>query len=56
MKTNIRLIVAFMLLGASLITSCKKDEEEISPKDIEYSENLLIIDSTELHTITSLND
>lgn len=56
MKTNIRIIIAFILFSASLISSCKKDEDEISPKDIEYSENLLIVDSTELLTITSFND
>lgn len=56
MKTRFTLFVTLIVLVINVLSGCKKDEEEIQPKDIEYSENLLVIDSTELLTITSLND
>ncbi len=56
MKTRIKLFVALIALVINVLSGCKKDEEEIQPKDFEYSENLMVIDSTELNTITSLND
>lgn len=56
MKTRFTLLVAFIVLVANILSGCKKDEEEIQPKDFEYAENLTIIDSTELNTITSLDE
>ncbi|MHC1777557.1 MAG: carboxypeptidase regulatory-like domain-containing protein [Lentimicrobium sp.] len=56
MKTRIKLFAALIVLVANVLSGCKKDEEEIQPKDFEYAENLLVIDSTELITITTLND
>lgn len=56
MKARITLFVALIVLVANVLSGCKKDEEEIQPKDFEYVENLLVIDSTELVIITSLND
>lgn len=56
MKTHITLLVTLIVLVASILSGCKKEEDEILPADFEYAENLLVIDSTELNTITSLND
>lgn len=56
MKTRIKLFVALIFFVANILSGCKKDEEVIEPKDIEYAENLLVIELAELNSIISISD
>jgi hypothetical protein len=56
MKTRLTFYATIIVIIMTIISGCKKDEEEIKSNEIEYAENLIVIDSTELISITSIND
>lgn len=56
MKTRFTLYATIIVIIMTILSGCKKDEEEIQSNETEYAENLLVIDSTDLLSITSIND